>query len=222
MTSFELIEFTNYDIKKDNYLISDIYSNNNKEFILYQNIMINKNYTIPIKDMSYENVITINLYDLIKDIESTYLTIDEAQYQFKLDISRSHMTLNGHKVIDPESVIQYLECNYRQSNPTLEKEILMLSTQAIFAIPFCFIQKSVQNKGLHLSEISSTDSECLQYAKKYKLDVIDGHISLEKYLRLFSLTETMDSITEYVVKMNIEINLIKDRFFILSFHFIDL
>ena len=53
--------------------------------------------------------------DLLRQIGITpdkiyHPNIDETQYQFKLDIIRSHMTLNGHKVTDPNSVIQYLEC----------------------------------------------------------------------------------------------------------------
>lgn len=222
MSSFELINFINYDNKKNKHLISDIKSKNNKQFILYQNIIINKNYVIPITDMTFENIISINLDEVIKDIELTYKNLDEIQYQFKLDINRSIMMLNGHTVKNPNTVIYYLEYNYRQTNPKFEKEILMLSTQAIFAIPFCYIQKSVEHLNFFLSELSPNDRNYSIYCKKYKIDIRDDHILLEKYMRLFLLTETMDSKTIYIVKINIEINLINDRSFILNFNFIQI
>ena len=225
MNSFELIDFTNYDIKKQNKLIDYNYPNtdndNENEYIIYQNVPINKYNSNIIQDMSYENIITINLDDIIKDIELSYTDIKEIQYQFILDINRSSMTYNGHIISDPIYLVHYLEYNYRKSNPSLEKELLMLSTQSIFAIPFCYIQNCVSDQQLYLSELSPTDPSCFKYNKKYLIDIINDHIYLEKYMRLFKLTESMDSKTEYIVKINIDINLKEDRLFLLNFYFIE-
>ena len=96
----------------------------------------------------------------------------------------------------------------------------MLSTQALFAVPFYIIQKSVEKKDLYLSEMSDEDSEQLKIKRKYKIDIMENHIKLEKYMRLFSLAEDPNSTTKYIVKIEIDINLTNDKNFILSFHFI--
>ena len=54
----------------------------------------------------------------------------------------------------------------------------------------------------------------------WKIDIMENHIKLEKYMRLFSLAEDPNSTTKYIVKIEIDINLTNDKNFILSFHFI--
>ena len=219
MSNFEFVNFTNYDIKKNHTLIKKIHSNNNN-YILYNKFHLRDDKTYTVKDMNFENFIIMDLDELVDDIESSYSNIREIQQQFFIDIKRSYMTFNGRYVKDPYTVINYLESKYRSTDPQLEKEILMLSTQALFAVPFYIIQKSVEKKDLYLSEMSDEDSEQLKIKRKYKIDIMENHIKLEKYMRLFSLAEDPNSTTKYIVKIEIDINLTNDKNFILSFHFI--
>tara|TARA_Y100001954_G_C15774331_1_gene586103 strand:- start:619 stop:1278 length:660 start_codon:yes stop_codon:yes gene_type:complete len=219
MNTYEVINFVNYDNLKNDKLI-DNFKKQTDSFIMYNNFQLNSNLPYFVKDMNFENFITMNLNDLICDIELSFNNIKEMQTQFVIDIRRSKMTFNGQYVKDPFTIVNYLESKYRDTNNKLEKEYLMLSTQALFAIPFYIIQKSVEKKDLYLSEMTDDDCEQFKIKKKYKVDICNGSIKLEKYMRLFSLSKTSNSETKYIVKINIDIELIKDRTFILSFFFI--
>ena len=131
MSNFELVNFINYDINKNNKLISKLTSPKGS-YILFNNFDINTNNPDYIKDMNFENVIHIDLDEIITDIQSSFTSITEIQEQFVRDINRSYMTFNGHYIKNPSNVLDYLESKYRNTNPTLEKEILMLSTQSSF------------------------------------------------------------------------------------------
>lgn len=217
MSNFEIINFVNFDIVKNNKLISKLTSPN-ESFILYNNFDIKSNNFEYIKDMNFENIIHIKLDELIKDLDSSFLDISEMQEQFIRDIHRSHMTYNGQHVKNPVNVLEYLEAKYRNHNVNLEKEILMLSTQALFAIPFYIIQKGVEKKDLYLGEISSTMYKHIE--RKYKIDIMDGYIRLEKYMRLFTISKESNDKTKYIVKINIDIDLINERSVVLTFNFI--
>ena len=219
MSNFELVNFINYDINKNNKLISKLNSAKGS-YILFNNFDINTNNPDYIKDMNFENVIHIDLDELITDIQSSFTNITEIQDQFVRDINRSYMTFNGQYVKNPSNVLDYLESKYRNTNPTLEKEILMLSTQALFAIPFFIIQKGVEKKDLYLGELTSTNPKYKHIDKKYKIDILDGVLRLEKYMRLFTITKQSDDSTKYVVKINIDIDLLNERSFVLTFNFI--
>ena len=219
MSNFELVNFINYDINKNNKLISKLNSAKGS-YILFNNFDINTNNPDYIKDMNFENVIHIDLDELITDIQSSFTNITEIQDQFVRDINRSYMTFNGQYVKNPSNVLDYLESKYRNTNPTLEKEILMLSTQALFAIPFFIIQKGVEKKDLYLGELTSTNPKYKYIDKKYKIDILDGVLRLEKYMRLFTITKQSDDSTKYVVKINIDIDLLNERSFVLTFNFI--
>ena len=221
MDSFEIVSFFNFNNKDNNRLIQSSVVNND-DYVLYQDYNMDIYNINKTNEMNYENIITLDLDKFIIDLEKTFTGIYDIQNQFKLDIERSFMTFNGHIIQNPNTIMNYLDYLYRIKNPKLEKEYLILSTQAVFAIPFCIIQKSVEHMNLFLSEITSNDYQLSKYSKKYKIDIVDDKLILEKYMRLFSLTEKMDSLTEYIVKINIHINLIKDRSFLLTYNFISL
>ena len=129
------------------------------------------------------------------------------------------MTYNGHYVKNIKSLLYYLEEKYRINNPELEKEILLVSTQSIFAIPFFIIQTQLNEKQLYLAEITDFDMKKYNISKKYKIDILNNNIKLEKFLRIFQFTKSNDSITKYIVRIFIDINLVKDRYFILNYYF---
>ena len=96
----------------------------------------------------------------------------------------------------------------------------MLCTQALFAIPFYIIQKNINNKYLYLGEIVHNDIRTKHISKKYRVDIVDGMLKLEKYLRLFKINETCDAITQYIVRIYIEIDLVNEKYLQLNFQFI--
>ena len=216
---FEIIDFQNYDIQKSNSLITSV-SNNNNHYLFIQNNNSNIYDKIEINDMTTEFEISFNLKNIVNDISDSFRDLKDIQDQFRMDILRSLMTFNGTIIKNPQTIIDYLEYKYRATNPQLEKEYLMLCTQALFAIPFYIIQKNINDNKLYLSEIVHSDIRNKRLSKKYKVDIIEGKIRLEKYLRLFSLNEHSDAITKYIVKINIEIDLLKEKQLILNFQFI--
>lgn len=219
MDIYEIINFTNYDIIKNNKFIKPHVNKSTKySYILYDTYDIYSKKIFKIKNINYENIIAIDLDLIIKDISTSYLNLEELQKQFILDIKRSYMTYNGHIIKDIQSLLDYLELKYRNTN--LEKEILMLSTQSVFAIPFFIIQSQFASKELYLAEITDLDMKKYKILKKYKIDILKYNIKLEKYLRLFKFTKSNQCITKYLVKIIIDINLIKnDRYFILNYYF---
>jgi hypothetical protein len=216
---FEIVDFQNYDIQKSKSLITPGYNNNNN-YLFIQNNNNNIYDKIEINDMTTEFEISFSLNDVINDISNSFRDLKDIQDQFRMDILRSLMTFNGEIIKNPQTIIDYLEYKYRETNPQLEKEYLMLCTQALFAIPFYIIQKNINNNELYLSEIVHKDIRNKRLSKKYKVDIVDGIITLEKYLRLFELNEKSDAITKYIVKINIEIDLIKEKYLLLNFQFI--
>lgn len=220
MDIYEIINFINYDIIQNNKLIQQSTNNNEKySYILYDTYDIYIKNICQIKNINFEYIIIIDLDVLINDIEKSYSNLEELQKQFILDIQRSSMTYNGHNIKDIPQLLDYLEDKYRLTNYKLEKEILMLSTQSIFAIPFYIIQSQFIAEHLYLAEITDLDMKKYNIKKKYKIDILKSNIKLEKFLRLFSLSESNDSITKYIVRILIDINLIGDRYFILNYYF---
>ena len=216
---FEIIDFENYDIPKSKSLINNN-NNNNNNFLFIQSNKNNIYNKININDMNTEFEISFDLNDIVNDISNSFKDLKDIQEQFKIDILRSSMTFNGKIIKNPQTIIDYLEYKYRKTNHQLEKEYLMLCTQALFAIPFYIIQKNINNKDLYLSEIVHSDIRIKRISKKYNVDIIGEKIKLEKYLRLFELNENNDAITKYIVKINIEIDLLNEKQLILNFQFI--
>lgn len=220
MDIYEIINFTNYNIIKNNKLIQSPTNTSGKySYIIYDTYDVYSKKIFQIKNINYENIITIDLDKIINDIANSYSTIEEVHTQFILDIQRSYMTYNGHYIKNIQSLLDYLEEKYRLTNYKLEKEILMLSTQSIFAIPFFIIQSQVTHKQYYLAEITDLDMKKYKISKKYKIDILKNNIKLEKFLRLFTFTDSNDCITKYIVRILIDINLIGDRYFILNYYF---
>ena len=217
MNEYEFIEFINYDKKKNNRIIKENIINNNYAIINF--FKYDKKNNFIIKDMKYENIISIELNNLIQEIEQSYKSLDQIKNQFILDISRSNLLINGSIVKNAKTALDYISYKYI-NNKKREKEILMLSTQALFAIPFYIIQKSMEKKDLFLGELLEEDIETFKCVKKYNVEILDNSIKLEKYLRLFTICKDHNDTTKYIVKMLINIELDKERSMHFSFEFI--
>lgn len=217
MNEYEFVEFINYDKIKDKILIKN--KQVNDEFAILNIFKYDQPNHFMVKDMKYENIISIELNNLLSEIEQSYKSIEQIKNQFILDISRSNLLINGSIVSNAKVALDYLNYKYA-NNSQREKEFLMLSTQALFAIPFFIIQKSMEKKELYLGELLDADVKKYNCMKKYNVEIYDESIKLEKYLRLFSLSRETNDTTKYMVKIIIDIQLESDRSMVMSFEFI--
>lgn len=217
MNEYEFIEFINYDNINNKSLIKN--NNNNNEFAILNIFKYEKKNNFTIKDMKYENIISIELDNLIQELEQSYKSLEQIKNQFILDISRSNLSINGNIVNNAKTALDYISYKY-SNNTKREKELLIISTQALFAIPFFIIQKSMEKKELYLGELLDDDVKKYSCIKKYNVDICNNTIKLEKYLRLFSLNRETNDTTKYIVKILIDIQLSSERSMILTFQFI--
>lgn len=218
MNEYEFIEFINYDKIKDKILIKN--KNFNDDFAILNIFKYDQKNKFTVKDIKYENIISIELNDILLEIEQSYKSLEQIKNQFILDISRSNLVINGSIVNNPKIALDYISYKYA-NNPKREKEYLMLSTQALFAIPFFIIQKSMEKKELYLGELLDADVKKYSCGKKYNVEIDNKSIKLEKYLRLFSLSRETNDTTKYIVKIIIDIQLESDRSLVMNFEFME-
>lgn len=110
---------------------------------------------------------------------ATYYQPEELERQFKLDVSRSVMYLNQHRVTDPIQAVHYLQHKYQDKGNL----ILALCTQAVYATPFEWIYFSLP-PDYHLVERDGTGN----LNRKIKIMLEDHQLSIWKILRIIRFT----------------------------------
>ena len=147
---FEHITFTNFDRLEgadidmsiihmpnentDDYIFLDHYSNKDIN-ILDELASIN----------TVERYIYIDYDFFIKDIRKSFKNREDIINQFSLDMPRCSIYINGIKVMKYQEFIDFIEYRF----PSEFENILMLSTQALFGLPFQILHDYLMNMDNH-------------------------------------------------------------------------
>lgn len=216
MDDFEILDCTNFNIKKP-YKLN--YPNNDNNYIsvdFYQSTADYKNHNF-IEDESLERIIQIDYKKYHKDVEDAYKSFDEIKNQFILDCKRGKFYCNGNKIEDPEEVYYFL----KDKIPFLQlKTLIMFCTQTSLGYPFEIIRNDLStNFNYHLSELNS--AEKITYPAEYKInfDIDRDNINLkiEKTLRIFKLKDGLDK-TISIINILLDFNL-KNEFLTLKINY---
>ena len=216
MDDFEILDCTNFNIKKP-YKLN--YPSNEENYIsvdFYESVSNNKNHNF-IEDQSLERTIQIDYKQFYNDIKKTYKSFDEIKNQFILDCKRGKFYCNGNIINDPQEVFYFLK--EKIPFPQL-KSLIMFCTQSSLGYPFEIIRNDLaSNFDYHLSELSKSDK--IDYPAKYQInfDIDNDNIALkiEKNLRIFKLSNGLDK-TISIVNILLDFNL-KNEFLTLKINY---
>ena len=138
-----------------------------------------------------------------RNLLETYPDLDDLIRQFNLDVTRSVMYLNQHRVRRPIQAVHYLQHRYTHH----AKLILALCTQAIYASPFEWLYFSLPTD-YHLVERAGTGRDSL---RKIKIMLDDNRLSVWKMLRIIRFvtdprdgTQTSETYREVCLVVTIE------------------
>lgn len=183
-------DFQNYDIKPK-ILTNHSLQINNKHFCIY----IKENETFPNKlllDRSEFTILTLlNLKNIMKSLRKSYNTLKIIRDQFVLDISRSYLYINEHKINNLEKAMNYLEYTY----PLTFSEILILCTQSIFVPVLEWLYQTLPGNYI-IGELE------LNNRKKIILTIDNHSLVIKKNLRIFTIYQGMDiTVREIQIKI---------------------
>ena len=149
-----------------------------------------------------ERYICINLDYFIDDIKKGFQNDFEIRKQFKVDLPRSHIYLNNIHIDCYNNFLFYLENTF---DVKLTNTILMLSTQALLALPLQILYTYL-DENQYVAELKNKS----HYIISIKIDK-DGLIIINcsKMLRIIKLIDGID-ITIYKVEINLEINILEN------------
>ena len=213
MNDFNWLKFRDLNIPNNidlNMTIINSYNIENfDDYVFIENIDNNiNNNTINIqKDMNndiMEQCIFINYDYYVNDIKNSFKNMNDIEKQFRIDIPRSNIFINNHKIISPQIIIDYLNFNF---NSNITKKIMMLTTQAFLALPFQLTFNQLYNlDNYHLAEIEYDDNTKQPY--RISINILDNDINFKSYkeFRIFRLDNDI-SINIYKVYIKIEFTL---------------
>lgn len=204
---YEIIEFINFDNKKISKKKRKKKSLEHDKFILVSEYKPDKKYNL-IDDNIYESVIKIEYKNYITEIEESYkYDFSEILNQVRRDFYRERVYINKNRVRHLHNFISYAESRYHNKL----KYILMCVTQAIFAMPFGFIQSNL-DPGLFLSELGLDD----RHKKKIIFDITINDtellIKIKKKFRIFKFNDSGEDETIHIISVKLYLDLIKEDY----------
>lgn len=192
-----IINYEYIDLKKyDKYTLKDIDLSYDCEYIIIDDIYNKKK----IIDKS-DRYICINFEYFIDDIKKGFQNDFEIRKQFKVDLPRSHIYLNNIHIDCYNNFLFYLENTF---DVKLTNTILMLSTQALLALPLQILYTYL-DENQHVAELKNKS----HYVISIKIDKDGLIINCSKMLRIIKLIDGID-ITIYKVEINFEINILEN------------
>ena len=195
MDSYDLVNFTNYDIPNNidlNMSIINWGGENNKDNFIFLDKLDTKCINISndlklLDEVKHKNIVEQYIYVdfdyFIKDIKNTFSDENDIINQFNVDLVRCKVYLNKHLVTNPAEINQYL--NYKFSKK-VALNIMMLTTQALLGLPFQIIFNNISNN-YHLTELDSNSTEKKPYRISIKMDNNNIQFKAYKEFRIFKI-----------------------------------
>lgn len=206
-SEYEHITFTNFDrlegvdIDIDMSMIH-IPNENTEDYIFldhYKDINIHILDELGVKE-AVERYICIEYDYFIKDIRQSFKNREDIINQFRVDMPRCHIYINGFRVTEYMEFVDFIE--YKRIGNV--ETVLMLCTQAFFGLPFQIIhQHLLKLENIYISDIGKN-----QHSYKININTRSNGIYFNVYktFRIFELIDGMD-VDRYMVYMKLELNL---------------
>jgi hypothetical protein len=178
--------------------ISSDYDNNEITTTTEQKIL-------PTSVISSENerVIYVDFDAYKEDLHKCYATDAQYKDQFLRDVNRCDLYLNGIKVKYGDTVIEFLDCEFKNSKKRLH-EVLMLCTQGVMGYFYELLSNELIKQNFYLGEINMLD----EYEDRiYSIEIMYNRkkdeytINVYKTMRIFYIHQTKNDITKYYVYM---------------------
>ena len=201
LDEYDIIDFKKYD-KVSKY--SKKYKENSSNIISFDlmNSIENKIDHSFVEKEKIERVIYFNYKSWYNDMKNSFNEIS-IKKQFELDFNRGKYFCNGNIISNLNSIMDYLEFNYKKN---IINDILMFCTQTSLAIPYYLIQKNLNKENgkveYYLSEIPTNNNH-------FRVNVNTTDIpsfTLEKRMRIFKLVNHKSK-TVSIVNFLLEFNL---------------
>jgi len=155
-----------------------------------------------------DNIILLDYHYFLNDLYSSFqYNMDKVMRLFYLDVPREHLVINQIHYLNPqkaEAAINNLPIS--NNNKTL---IFMLSTQCVMALPFqilsqtyCPTNTTYQNQ-IFIGELSNQ----IKKQDSLHININANHLTIEKTLRLFYLTDSGNDQTIQYIKIKLYFNL---------------
>ena len=165
------------------------------------NMYFSRDMIIPSSILFDEQAINIIYYcnykDELKKLKKTLRSPKDIEDQFFLDITRSKLKINNHKVNVYEKIINYLTYQY----PKKLHDLLILCTQGVFVNILEWIYQSLPYD-FYIGELE-IDSNI---NREMKISIDKNAVLIHKKLRLFGLTKNGNVVNYKLLKCIIHIS----------------